>query len=172
MIEGLKLWINSMLCIGIFVLFIKLVIPKNNLKKYIYSMIGIITIITVISPITKFFKNNTIEKSLNQVINNISDTSVSSKVENSNINKYQDLNNQAVKMGFIEKLKEDIITKLENKDIVVKDVEVSMNNEYEISKINIKIEKYSTSLKDSESVANFIKNEYDIDIYKVKVRGE
>ncbi len=172
MIEGLKLWINSMLCIGIFVLFIKLVIPKNNLKKYIYSMIGIITIITVISPITKFFKNNTIEESLNQVINNISDTSVSSKVENSNINKYQDLNNQAVKMGFIEKLKEDIITKLENKDVVVKDVEVSMNNEYEISKINIKIEKYSTSLKDSDSVANFIKNEYDIDIDKVKVRGE
>lgn len=172
MIEGIKLWINSMLCIGIFILFIKLVIPKNNLKKYIYSMIGIVTIITVISPIIKFFNNNTIEESLNQVINNISDASVSSNIENSNINKYQDLNNQAVKMGFIEKLKEDIISKLGSRDVVIKDLEVTMNNEYEISKINIKIEKYSTSLKDSDSVAKFIKNEYDIDIDKIKVRGE
>lgn len=172
MIEGIKLWINSMLCIGIFILFIKLVIPKNNLNKYIYSMIGIITIITVISPITKFFKNNTIEESLNQVINNISDTSVSSNVESSNINKYQDLNNQAVKMGFIEKLKEDIRTKLDSKGVVVKDIEITMNNEYEISKINIQVEKYSSSCKDKDSVATYIKNEYDIGIDKIKVRGE
>lgn len=172
MIEGIKLWINSMLCIGIFILFIKLIIPKNNLNKYIYSMIGIITIITVISPITKFFKNNTIEESLNQVINNISDTSVSSNVESSNINKYQDLNNQAVKMGFIEKLKEDIKTKLDSKGVVVKDIEITMNNEYEISKINIQVEKYSSLCKDKDSVATYIKNEYDIGIDKIKVRGE
>ena len=101
MIESFKLWINSMLCIGIFVLFIKLIIPNNNLKKYIYSLIGIITIVTVISPVMDLLNDDSIETSLNQVINNISENDTS--IESANINKYQDLNNQAVKKGFIDK---------------------------------------------------------------------
>lgn len=172
MVGSFKLWINSMLCIGIFVLFIKLIIPNNNLKKYIYSMIAIMTIITVVSPITGMLKNNTIEESLNQVIDNISDTSVSNNFESTNINKYQDLRSQAVRMGFIEKLKEDIKAKLEAKEVVVKDIEVTMNNEYEISKINIQVEKYSSMCPDKESICRYIKNEYDIEVDKVKVRGE
>lgn len=173
MIGSLKLWINSMLCIGIFVLFIKLVIPNNSLKKYIYSMIGIITIITIISPVAKLFMDDRIEESLNQVINNISNTTdVSSNIEETNINKYRDLSSQAVRMGFIEKLKEDIKNKLEIKGVLVEDIDITMNSEYEIAKIVIKIDKYSNECPTSESVQTFIKNEYDIDSSKVKVRGE
>ena len=36
MIEIFKNWIVSMLCIGIFTTIIQLIIPKTNLKKYIY----------------------------------------------------------------------------------------------------------------------------------------
>lgn len=170
MIERFKLWINSMLCIGIFVLFIKLIIPNNNLKKYIYSLIGIITIITVISPIMDLLNDDTIETSINQVINDISENDTS--IDSANINKYQDLNNQAVKKGFIDKLSSDIKTKLENKGVTVKDIEVTLDNEYGIDKIDIKVEKYSSSCPDSSSVITFVKNEYDINSSEVKVRGE
>ncbi|MDO4283318.1 MAG: stage III sporulation protein AF [Clostridia bacterium] len=172
MIEGFKVWINSMLCIGIFVLFIKLVIPNNHLKKYIYSMIGIITIITVISPVMNFFENDTMESSLNQVISDISSNEMAISVDNSNINKYQDLNNQAVKQGFIDKLSDDIKSKLENKGVSIKDVEVNLDNEYGIEKIKIAVKKYSQNCPDSGSVITFVKNEYDIDSSKVEVRGE
>lgn len=170
MIESFKLWINSMLCIGIFVLFIKLIIPNNNLKKYIYSLIGIITIVTVISPVMDLLNDDSIETSLNQVINNISENDTS--IESANINKYQDLNNQAVKKGFIDKLSSDIKTKLENKGVTVSEIEITLDNEYGIEKVDIKVEKYSSSCPNSNSVISFVKNEYDINSSEVKVRGE
>ena len=57
-VEIFKSWISSMLCIGIFIAFVQLMMPKTNLKKYIYSLIGIVTILTVVSPIINMFEND------------------------------------------------------------------------------------------------------------------
>ena len=46
MVDILKNWITTMLCIGIFLTFIQMIVPNTNLKKYIYSLIGVVTIIT------------------------------------------------------------------------------------------------------------------------------
>lgn len=49
MIENFRDWINALLCLGIFTTLIQLIMPKNNIRKYIYSLIGIVTIVVTMS---------------------------------------------------------------------------------------------------------------------------
>ena len=74
MIEIFKNWIVSMLCIGIFTTIIQLIIPKTNLKKYIYTLIGIVTITVIISPVIDMFKSNSMEDSVSEVLAKFSNT--------------------------------------------------------------------------------------------------
>ena len=62
MVDILKNWITTMLCIGIFLTFIQMIVPNTNLKKYIYSLIGVVTIITLILPAYNYFKVNKLKK--------------------------------------------------------------------------------------------------------------
>ena len=71
MLENFKSYINTLLCLGIFIKILQLIIPKNKSRKYIYSLTGIIMIITVISPIVNLLKNEKIEAGINQVLSNI-----------------------------------------------------------------------------------------------------
>lgn len=154
-----------MLCIGIFVLFVKLIIPKNSLKSYIYSLIGIITIITVISPVVKIIKTDDIKSSLNEVLNNISEDAFSS----SDVSKYQDVNNEIIKEEVIDKLCEDIKTKVEEKGFVIKEVEVKLDDEYNIEKVEILM---GSASFDESSIFALLKDEYEVEASKVNVRGE
>ena len=172
MIGNFKVWINSLICIGIFSLIIKLIIPNNKLKKYIYSMLSIVTIITVISPVVNILKDEAIEESITSVLSTISDTDISNNTQYSNINKYENLNNDAIKSGFKEKLENDITTKLNDKGVTIKEIDIIIDEKYNIEKIDIKIDKYSQIYPNANSVILFVKNEYDIDSSKIKVRGE
>ena len=58
MVDILKNWITTMLCIGIFLTFIQMIVPNTNLKKYIYSLIGVVTIITLILPAYNYSYRN------------------------------------------------------------------------------------------------------------------
>ena len=67
MVQTFKIWISSLLCLGIFVAFLELIIPKSKFKKYIYALIGILTVITIISPIVNMYKSNQVNSSIDQV---------------------------------------------------------------------------------------------------------
>ncbi len=167
MIENLKLWINSLLCIGIFSLFIKLILPKNSISKYINSIIGIVIIITIISPLTKLFKIDNIENSLNNVIDNI-------KVEDAytNYDKYLGLTEEMTKEEAISKIKEDIKTKLKENGVEVDSIRISIDEEYQIQEISLKIKEYSILYSDDTAISNYIKDKYGINIDKIKVGGK
>ena len=172
MIEIFKNWISSMLCIGIFITFVQLIIPKTNLRKYIYSLIGIVTVLTVVSPVIDFMKNETVENSVSQVIASISDTGEENSVD---IEKYKNSKEEAVKQGFIDGIKRDIKTKLSLKGIVVKNVEIFLTEEYDIEKVQVNISKINQSASTMDSVnnvVNYINSEYDIEFSKIVVIEE
>lgn len=169
MIEVFKNWISSMLCIGIFVTLIQLIIPKTNLKKYIYTLLGIITIITLISPIVQVMKNGTIEESVKNVLANISGDSNSSELETS---KYQGSQEELVKNQFIETLKSDIENKLKEKSVIVKNTQVFLASNYDVEKLEISIEKIQagkSTIESVHSIVEYIHKEYDIAYEKISV---
>lgn len=171
MIDLFRNWISVLLCLGIFVTIIKLVIPKNNLRKYIYSLIGIITIIALVSPLIDIFKNNDMQDSIKSVLSNLDEQ------ENVNVDteKYSNVKEEAVKKSFIQSIKNDVKSKLEGKSIVVKSVDVFISDNYDIEKIEINIEKIDTSKASISSVTQIVKyinEEYDIGYSKIEVIEE
>lgn len=171
MIDLFRNWISVLLCLGIFVTIIRLVIPKNNLRKYIYSLIGIITIIALVSPLMDIFKNNDMQDSIKSVLSNLDEQ------ENVNVDteKYSNVKEEAVKKSFIQSIKNDVKSKLEGKSIVVKSVDVFISDNYDIEKIEINIEKIDTSKASISSVTQIVKyinEEYDIGYSKIEVIEE
>lgn len=171
MIDLFRNWISVLLCLGIFVTIIRLVIPKNNLRKYIYSLIGIITIIALVSPLIDIFKNNDMQDSIKSVLSNLDEQ------ENVNVDteKYSNVKEEAVKKSFIQSIKNDVKSKLEEKSIVVKSVDVFISDNYDIEKIEINIEKIDTSKASISSVTQIVKyinEEYDIGYSKIEVIEE
>lgn len=172
MIENFKAYINTLLCLGIFITILQLIIPKNKSRKYIYSLIGIIMIITVISPVVDLLKNENIEDGINQVLANID----SYKIEESvNDETYKEANENTIKNQVILEIKEDIKNKLSEKNIEVNDVKIYLEENYEIKKISLNIDNLNNDsmlFSDLNSVIKYINEEYKIDYSKIEVIEE
>lgn len=172
MIDIFKNWVSAMLCLGIFVTFIQLIIPKTNLKKYIYSLIGIITVINLIAPAVNLLKNENVEQGVSQVIADISETNNENIIDE---NKYSKKNDEVVRKTFAENFKKDITYKLEQKGITVNTIDIFLTEQYNVEKIKINIQKIDTaksSLSDVNNVVKYINEEYDIEYTKIEVVEE
>lgn len=171
MIETFRNWINILLCLGIFITIIQLIMPKNKLRKYIYSLVGIITIITIVSPVMNLLKNENMDESLKQVISNI-DTGNSDSLD---VKKYKEASDDAIKTSFVNSLKVDIKNRLLQNEVEVTKIEIFVDFEYNIEKIEINIKKISENndkLSSVTQVVKYINEEYDIDLSKIIVIEE
>ena len=171
MIEVFRNWINLLLCLGIFITILQLVMPKSKLRKYIYSLVGVITMITIVSPVMNMLEQDSMEDAIAQVISNMDMTSE----ENVDIEKYQQVNQDAVKKTFVSNLKRDIKDKLNTHGIEMKKSEVFVNSNYEIEKIEIHIGKLNQEdgkISSVTQVVKYLNEEYDVDISKIVVVEE
>lgn len=169
MVEIFKNWVSTMLCLGIVITFIQLIIPKTNLKKYIYSLIGIITVITVVSPFINILKNNKMEESLNEAIESMSSVDSTNVVDEEVVTQKRDNN---LRETFALNMKSDIKTKLEEKGIECKTIDMFLTEQYNVEKLKIcigKIDEKKASLADVTEVVKYINSEYDMDFSKIEV---
>lgn len=172
MIENFKSYINALLCLGIFITILQLIIPKNKSRKYVYSLIGIIMIITVISPVVDLLKTEDVEGGINQVLANIDEYKIEG---NTSEEEYKEANENTIKNQIILGLKEDIKEKLLKKNINVKDIQIYLEDNYDIKKINIEISNLNSNnilFSDLNSVIKYINEEYEIDYSKIEVIEE
>lgn len=172
MIEIFRNWIVAMLCLGILIVIVQLVIPKTNLRKYIYSLIGIVTVITIVSPIVDVLKTGNVNSSISSVLDSMSSNEDTITVNSDGL---QDKQNELLKVQFIENLKSDVMFKLAHKDVVVNSINISVDDDYNITKIEVKIAKINvekTSLNSVNEVIKYINSEYDIDYSKISVIEE
>ena len=167
MIEGFNVWITSMIGMGILILLIQLIVPKSNLKKYIYSLIGVLSILVIVSPVLKILESDTVEQGVKQVLNDVSNMDSSNDVKT---NKLETLNQEAVKLSFLQKLEQDMLQKLEQKGVKVKDLEVTLDDEYNIDKVSIEVDSYEGEILNEVRVKDVLKTEYDIPISNINVR--
>lgn len=172
MIEIFRNWIVAMLCLGILIVIVQLVIPKTNLRKYIYSLIGIVTVITIVSPIVDVLKTGNVSSSISSVLDSMSSNEDTITVNSDGL---QDKQKELLKVQFIENLKSDVMFKLAHKDVVVNSINISVDDDYNITKIEVKIAKINvekTSLNSVNEVIKYINSEYDIDYSKISVIEE
>lgn len=172
MIEIFRDWIISILCLSILIVIVQLVVPKTNLRKYIYSLIGIITVITIVSPVVDILKNGNVSDSISSMIKSISDNE---DVITVNSDGLEDKKKELLKMQFIENLKSDVMFKLAHKDIEVNNINIVVDDDYNIKRIELKISKIDgekTNLGSVNEIVKYINSEYDIDYSKIIVVEE
>ena len=158
MIDILKNWIATILCVGIFFTFIQMVVPNTKLKKYIYSLIGVVTLIALMLPFANKISLNSIEDATIDVLNNIGLTTsndASLKDGKNNID-----NN--IKSEMTKKIKDDLKSKLLDHGIKSEMVSVILDDKYTIQKINIKILKQNNSNLNMNTIFGIIKENYGI----------
>ena len=166
MLEVFKNWISSILAIGILFTIIRIILPNSHFKKYIYSLIGIVTIIVIISPVISAVKSTNFDNIKDIVLNatNID----SSDVNYTNLSNYEDINENNVKKNFITSVENDIKEKLSSNIDNNVDVNIEITDTYNIEKINITL--YGET---SFDILSFISEEYDIGKDKINLqRGD
>lgn len=169
MIEIFRNWIVALLCLSILIVIIQLVIPKTTLRKYIYTLIGIITVITIISPVVDLLKKQDIKESIADVLSSFNTNDAAISVNSSDL---EEKKTGLVKVQFIDSIKQDIKDKLESKNITVKSINVSVDDNYDITKLEIKITKSKTGIVSVNEIVKYVNNEYGIDYSKISIVEE
>lgn len=165
MIYIFKSWIQSILCIGILFTIIRIILPNTNLKKYTYSLIGIVTIIAIFNPVINFTRNNNITELRNLFLN--SAELANRNINYTNISNYEDVNKNNVKENFKHTVEENIKQKIKENINSSVDVNIEITDTYNIKKINITI--YEDTPFD---ISTYISNEYDLDKKIIEVKKE
>lgn len=169
MIEIFRNWIVALLCLSILIVIIQLVIPKTNLRKYIYTLIGIITVITIISPVVDLLKKQDIKESIADVLSSFNTNDATVSVNSSDL---EEKKTGLVKVQFIDSIKQDIKDKLESKNITVKSINVTVDDNYDITKLEIKILKSKNGIVSVNEIVKYLNNEYGIDYSKISIVEE
>lgn len=166
MLDVFKNWISSILAIGILFTIIRIILPNSHFKKYIYSLIGIVTVIVIIGPVISAIKSTDIDNMKNIILN--ATNLGSSEVNYTNLSNYENVNENNVKKNFISSMENDIKEKLSKNIDNNVDVNIEITDTYNIEKINITL--YGET---SFDILSFISEEYDIGKDKINLqRGD
>ena len=160
MFNIVKGWISMILVIGIVFTLLRMIMPNTNLKKYIESVIGIVTIITIITPVLYYISNYNLTEKISENIEEI----LSRQEKRNDYDSYSQINNEEIKKEFVEKIQEDIKVKLKNKINQEPKVKVVVNDAYNIEKVEVKLNGNS-----SIDVRQYLSNEYDISTDKIEI---
>ncbi len=163
--EFLNTWLQGIIVAVVIASIIQMILPNGNNKKYIKVVLGVYVVFQIITPVINKFFNSDFEVSslidIDKYTKKMETYEVSSK--NTDINK---TNEDSIKQIYITNLKKDIKTKLEDKDYLIKDVEVQVeNNEnYDIKSLTI----YVKCKNDNKEENNKEKIENNIHINEIE----
>ena len=161
MIDNINNWVISILSLGIIITFTELIMPKGKNKKYIYVLIGLLTIVTILSPVLKYITNNEFENNITQAFEEFTITT-SSNYDSGNL----------VKLQFEKKIKDDIINRFKIKNVKVNNIYLKISDEYIIEHINININKKEEVMLDINKIIDDIVSEYNIEYADIELIEE
>ena len=163
--EFLNTWLQGIIVAVVIASIIQMILPNGNNKKYIKVVLGVYVVFQIITPVINKFFNSDFEVSslidIDKYTKKMENYEVSSK--NTDINK---TNEDSIKQIYITNLKKDIKTKLEDKDYLIKDVEVQVedNANYGIKSLTI----YMNGKNDNKEENNKEKTENNIHINEIE----
>ncbi len=130
--EFLKNWIKNLVTVIIFISFIEMITPNNNLKKFVNLILGFVIMITILNPIISLLNGKAnIEEEFYKIANTLNKeeyTFVSNNIEFTQEEQLMSL--------YKEKIKKDVISRIENKyNVNVLEVDIKLDNEKEVGNI-------------------------------------
>lgn len=159
MLAIISSWIKQIILVVMFTTFIDLLMPNNKITKYGRIVLGLIVVITIVNPLLVFFKGDfALDKIEWEYKDLIDQGEILTQVE-----AYNDKNNQLINQYHIDNLKSLIVEYIEqNSQFEVINIDVQLaedksNGQYK------SIEKLNVSLKDKSQ-------EIDVKIDDIKFR--
>lgn len=159
--EFLNNWLQGIVVAVIIASIIQMILPNGNNKKYIKVVLGIYVVFQIITPVVNKFFNSNFEISslidIDSYTKKMETYEVSS--QNTNIDK---TNEDSIKQIYVANLEKDIKAKLEDKEYLIKGVEVQVedNEKYDIKSMKIYLKEVVNSTKE-ESENNIHINEVE-----------
>lgn len=150
MVEIINSWAQKIIIVIIICTILEMILPEGKNKKYIKTVIGIYVVFTIISPIISKINNNTLDLSKYLAVNNNDETVETSTTIDTN--KY-------IEAVYKEKLKTDIITKIESLNYNVETINLEIETEDEETYGTILTLDLSISEKKQEEVQSSIQIE-------------
>lgn len=136
----LNSWLQGIIISVIVATIIEMILPNGNTKKYVKVVLGIYVVFNIITPIINEFTNSNFE--LSSIINIEEYTKKMDTYEVSS-NNIEKSNEENIKQIYISNLKNDITSKLEEKEYSVKkvDIEIENNETYKIKNVELSLSK-------------------------------
>ena len=150
MVEAINSWAQKIIIVIIICTILEMILPEGKNKKYIKTVIGIYVVFTIISPIISKLNNNTLDLSKYLEINNNDETVETSTTIDTN--KY-------IEEVYKEKLKTDIIAKIESLNYNVENINLEIETENEETYGTILTLDLSISEQKQEEIQNKIQIE-------------
>lgn len=147
--EFLNNWLQGIVVAVVIASIIQMILPNGNNKKYIKVVLGIYVVFQIITPVVNKFFNSNFEISslidIDSYTKKMETYEVSS--QNTNIDK---TNEDSIKQIYVANLEKDIKAKLEDKEYLIKDVEVQVedNEKYDIKSMKIYLKEVVNSTKE------------------------
>lgn len=159
--EFLNNWLQGIVVAVVIASIIQMILPNGNNKKYIKVVLGIYVVFQIITPVVNKFFNSNFEISSLIDIDSYTKKMETYEVgsQNTNIDK---TNEDSIKQIYVANLEKDIKAKLEDKEYLIKGVEVQVedNEKYDIKSMKIYLKEVVNSTKE-ESENNIHINEVE-----------
>jgi len=143
----IKEYIKNILFISIFAIILELFLPKTKLKKYISSIISLLILLAIITPVFNFFTNENIEQALDKAIFALSNHSnITSNSSSFDFRKYK---NKVIVSRVKTNLEQEMLQTFSDnlKDVAtVQNVEVTLNDSYEIQEVTVYVQNANLSV--------------------------
>lgn len=124
--EFLNLWLQGIIVSVIVATIIEMILPNGNTKKYVKIVLGIYVVFNIITPIINEFTNSSFE--LSSIIN-IEEYTKKMETYDVSSNNIDKLNEENIIQIYISNLKNDVVAKLEEKQYLVKRIDIKVEND-------------------------------------------
>lgn len=165
----MKEYISTIIYISIFSVILELILPNNKLKKYIASLVGILVILIIASPLIDILKNDNVVLAISTAIEEISMSSGDMTHYDFTKEKNRIINN-----SVRNRLEQEIMSNLTNNfsEFVIKRVDILLNSDYVVEGISVTA-KNITDVKDASKIINYLTEEYNVKEQVINIiRGE
>ena len=150
----MKEYISTIIYVCIFSIILELILPENKLKKYIGVLIGIIILLSLISPITYGIEDK-IVATISEVTNSVEFESKNNSID------FSQLENKMVLLNVQRDLEARMFNDLNEDVCEVTSVEIKINNKYEIERIIVRA-KNVNEVVSAYSITEYLSNTYNI----------
>lgn len=156
----LSSWLQGIIISVIVATIIEMILPNGNTKKYVKVVLGIYVVFNIITPIINEFTDSSFELSSMINIEEYTKKMETYDVSSNNIDKS---NEENIMQIYITNLKNDIVAKLKEKEYIVKNVNIEIENDetYKIKNIELNILKKEANENKEIQGNNVIINEIE-----------